>query len=78
MGICSAYEVGCGSGANLYLLQNQGIKVGGIDYSASLMDIARQIVKDCGNIRTDETVKMDTDEIYDADFSQKKVHRGFD
>lgn len=66
--ICSAYEVGCGSGANLYLLQNQGIKVGGIDYSASLTDIARQVVKDCGDIRTDEAVKIDTDDKYDAVF----------
>ncbi len=69
VGICSAYEVGCGSGANLYLLQNQGIKVGGIDYSASLTDIARQVVKDGGDIRTDEAVKVDMDEKYDAVFS---------
>ncbi len=67
--ICSAYEVGCGSGANLYLLENRGIKVGGIDYSTSLSDIARQVVRDSGAIRTDEAVKMDTDERYDVVFS---------
>lgn len=39
----SAYEVGCGSGANLYLLQNRGIRVGGIDYSDSLSDIAGRL-----------------------------------
>ncbi len=67
--IHSAYEVGCGSGANLYLLQNRGIKVGGIDYSTSMTDIVRQIVKDSGSIRTDEAVGMNTDEKYDAVFS---------
>lgn len=65
----SAYEVGCGSGANLYLLQNRGIKVGGIDYSDSLSDIARQVVKDSESIRTDEAVVIDTEEKYDVVFS---------
>lgn len=65
----SAYEVGCGSGANLYLLQNRGINVGGIDYSDSLSNIARQIVTDRGSIRTDEAVRIDTEEKYDAVFS---------
>ena len=67
--ICSAFEAGCGSGANLYLLQNRGIKVGGIDYSASLTGIARQVVEDGGSIRTDEAVKMDINEKYDIVFS---------
>lgn len=65
----SAYEVGCGSGANLYLLQNRGMQVGGIDYSAAMTDIARQIVKDCGSITTDEAIRLNTDEKYDAVFS---------
>lgn len=67
--ICSAYEVGCGSGANLYLLQNRGMKVGGIDYSSSLTNIARQIVKNADHIDTDEANNMDTEEKYDAVFS---------
>lgn len=67
--IRTAYEVGCGSGANLYLLQNRGIKVGGIDYSDSLSNIARQIVTDGGSIRTDEAIRIDTGEKYDAVFS---------
>lgn len=62
----SVYEVGCGSGANLYLLQNRGMKVGGIDYSDSLSNIARQIVNDRGSIRTDEAIRIDTGEKYDA------------
>ena len=67
--ICSAYEAGCGSGANLYLLQNRGMKVGGIDYSASLTDIARQVVKDGRSVRTDEAAKIDINEKYDVVFS---------
>lgn len=69
VGIHSAYEVGCGSGANLYLLQNRGMKVGGIDYSVPLSGIARQIVKPYGSITTDEAVRLNTDEKYDAVFS---------
>ena len=29
----SVFEVGCGAGANLYLMQRDGIMVGGMDYS---------------------------------------------
>lgn len=68
-GVCSAYEVGCGSGANLYLLQNRGMKVGGIDYSSFLADIARQVVEDRGSIRTDEAIMLDVEEKYDIVFS---------
>ena len=68
-GVCSAYEVGCGSGANLYLLQNRGMKVGGIDYSVSLTDVARQIVEDGESIRTDEAARLDVDVKYDVVFS---------
>ena len=69
-GVCSAYEVGCGSGANLYLLKNRGMKVGGIDYSASLSDIAGRVLEDRESIRTDEAVRLETDEKYDAVFSE--------
>lgn len=53
--IHSVYEVGCGSGVNLYLFQNRikNVMLGGIDYSQSLINIANAIVasKDlmCGN-----------------------------
>ena len=40
--ICSLYEVGCGSGANLVMFQHVGIgKVGGVDYSDKLARAAR-------------------------------------
>ncbi|MCM1251622.1 MAG: hypothetical protein NC321_02280 [Clostridium sp.] len=49
--IQSVYEVGCGSGVNLYLFNNR-IKdavIGGIDYSQGLVDIARNILSGGGN-----------------------------
>lgn len=44
VGISSAYEVGCGSGANLYLIKNRGIKIGGIDYSENLTNVAEKLL----------------------------------
>lgn len=44
--IKSVYEVGCGSGVNLYLFQNR-IKeavLGGIDYSRGMTDIAKNVI----------------------------------
>ena len=67
--INSAYEVGCGSGANLYLLKNRGIKVGGIDYSKNLSDIARDVISEEENIETGEAINLSTDEKYDMVFS---------
>ena len=66
-GIRSVYEVGCGSGVNLFLFQNRmrkNIRLGGIDYSDSLLNIARRIIcsKDliCGDANdVDETEKYD-------------------
>ncbi|MCM1237583.1 MAG: class I SAM-dependent methyltransferase [Ruminococcus flavefaciens] len=68
MEIASAYEVGCGSGADLYLLKNRDIEVGGIDYSVNLANIARKMVGEkC--IETGEATDMKTDEKFDAVFS---------
>lgn len=49
MALQSVYEIGCGSGANLYLLQNRGLKVGGIDYSEKLVSVAQKILGEEGN-----------------------------
>lgn len=65
--IGSVYEVGCGSGVNLFLFQNrmrEDASFGGIDYSASLIDIAKRIIKSndlvCGEAKNiDETIKYD-------------------
>lgn len=43
----SIYEVGCGSGVNLYLFQEVSkiAKLGGLDYSQALVDIAQKVIK---------------------------------
>lgn len=40
----SVFEVGCGAGANLLLFENEGWKVGGIDYSEILIDTAKKVL----------------------------------
>ncbi len=40
----TVFEVGCGAGANLYLFAREGYTVGGLDYSATLIDIAKKIL----------------------------------
>jgi SAM-dependent methyltransferase len=42
----SLYEVGCGAGALLYGLRERCRKVAGLDYSAPLLDAARQVLND--------------------------------
>lgn len=63
MDVNSVYEVGCGSGANLYLLKNRGIQVGGIDYSRSLVDTAKKIVG--GGIEYGEALNISPEEQWD-------------
>ena len=41
----SVYEVGCGSGPNLYMFEQDGFITGGIDYSESLLSVANKILK---------------------------------
>lgn len=43
--ITSVYEVGEGSGANLFMFEQDGICCGGIDYSESLVEISRYVLK---------------------------------
>lgn len=40
----SLFEVGCGCGANLYMFQRDGIVVGGMDYSQTLINILQQVI----------------------------------
>jgi len=64
--INSVFEVGCGSGVNLYLF-NHLCKVnnlGGIDYSANLIDIARRVV-DSDDITCNQALSLDTNKKYD-------------
>lgn len=41
----SVYEVGCGSGANLFLFEQDGWKTGGLDYSEALTGIAKKVLR---------------------------------
>jgi len=66
--IKSVYEVGCGSGANLYLFEGEGYDSGGLDYSHSLAEIAGNILS-TKDILCAEAIDMTTDKMYDAVFS---------
>lgn len=61
----SVYEVGCGSGANLFLFENDGIACGGIDYSESLLRCAKQVLR-TADIRCDEAFQLPEAPQYDA------------
>lgn len=66
----SIFEVGCGCGANLYLLMNAGYEIGGIDYSSGLIDIAKKIFQDFSReLICDEAINLPIDLEYDALFS---------
>ena len=41
----SIYEVGCGSGANLFLFEQDGIACGGLDYSEALIESAKKVLQ---------------------------------
>ena len=60
----SVYEVGCGSGADLYLLQNRRILIEGIDYSEQLTSFARQLLGE-DKIHTGEAIEISTDKKFD-------------
>ena len=64
----SIFEVGCGSGANLYKLHRDGFEVGGLDYSSKLLDLLRKILnpEDLRELICDEAINLPTDIQYDA------------
>lgn len=65
----SIFEVGCGSGANLFLFQNEGIDVGGIDYSETLIKVAKTVLNNPVELVCDEAVNIPEGNIYDATLS---------
>lgn len=66
--IQSVYEIGCGSGANLYLFEKENYKCGGIDYSAGLTAVARKVLRST-DILCADAEEVPTDICYDAVFS---------
>ena len=63
------FEVGCGAGANLYLFAHDGYEVGGLDYSSTLIDIAKKILPVTTEIICAGAEDLPTDKKFDAVFS---------
>ncbi len=66
--ISSVYEIGCGSGANLYLFERENYVCGGIDYSSGLTAVARKVLG-TEDILCADAAEVPTDILYDAVFS---------
>ncbi len=69
----SIYEVGCGSGAFLYPFYEAGHKVGGLDYSPSLVEFCRRVMEGF-DFRLGEAVELDEDDKYDFVVSSGVFH----
>ena len=67
----TAFEVGCGAGAHLFLLERAGIKVGGLDYSEKLLSILKKVLPENKLLECicDEAKNLPTEIKYDAVFS---------
>ena len=65
----SVYDVGCGAGANLYLLAREGLAVGGTDYAAPLIEIAQRVLPDARELTCTEADAFDIQIKYDAALS---------
>jgi len=74
----SFFEIGCGSAPYLYVLAHQYdcLKLGGVDYSVPLIEIAKKIMcspyvdKRVAELYCAEAVDMDTSEKYDCVYSR--------
>ena len=69
-----AFEVGCGAGASLYLLQRAGIIVGGTDYAEGLVTIARAVLPNAIELYAGEADVIDTTQKYDAAYANGLLH----
>ena len=72
----SVFEVGCGSGTNLYFFKKDGFKVGGLDYAENLLAVAKKVVGEENFIEclTGEAANLPTEIKYDAVFSAGVFH----
>lgn len=73
--IKSVFEVGCGSGPNLLLFQKfyKDMRVGGIDYSDSLIEVAKKFIQS-NDLVCNEAVCLDVSIKYDAVISYSVFH----
>ena len=69
----SVYDIGCGSGAFLYPLYLSNIKVGGVDYSSPLIDLANRVMKN-SDFQQIEASKIDFKVKYDFVISHSVFH----
>lgn len=65
----TVFEVGCGSGAQLYLFARDGFEVSGLDYSATMLDIAKKVLPDSTELICAGADELPTDKKFDAVFS---------
>lgn len=67
----SVFEVGCGSGANLWFFKNDGYRVGGMDYAANLIEITEKVLGRENMIESlvGEASELPVEKKYDAVFS---------
>ena len=71
----SVFEVGCGSGPNLLIFRNEGLRIGGIDYSEALIKSAKSVLgSDLQECFCDEAINMPTEEKYDSVLSNGVFH----
>lgn len=63
----SVYEVGCGSGVNLYVFQKflPQLTVGGMDYSAPLIQIAKNVIES-NDLSLGEALRINSEDKYDV------------
>lgn len=65
--IKSVFDVGCGCGANLFLFEREGLRIGGADYSSAQIGIAKKLFKDkAEELLCGEAIDIPTDIRYDA------------
>lgn len=80
----SYFEVGCGSGALLFLLQQEesplrgGLVLGGMDYSSSLIDAAEQVLDHPKELYCAEASEIDSAIQYDCVFSYSAFEYFYD
>ena len=61
----SIYEVGCGSGPNLYMFERDGFATGGIDYSEPLLSVAKKVLKTT-DLTCEEAISLNVVPKYDV------------
>jgi len=70
----SIYDVGCGSGNCIWLSRHfyadENVVLGGLDYSESLIKVAKEAMPDVTDLRVCEASQINADEKYDIVYSR--------